>query len=300
MSEVSMNSTNWLIVIVGLGAAASAGLIGWVISQSVAEIPEEDRTYLDKLPMFFRALWWPTLWVAFHLGRFIPISARESLMVKLRLAGLDYVISPEQLLAHRVVVSVVGCLIGLWSTTFLAFLPVSTALMIGGGFGFIYSTSWFRDRVLKRKNDMLKTLPFFLDIITLCVEAGLNLTGAFQQAVLKGPEGPLKVEASRVLRDIRAGKPRVDALRAMAERMNDTAITSLVSAMIQAEQLGMNLGPIMRAQADQRRTERFVRAEKAAMEAPVKMLFPLIAFIFPCTFLVLGFPILMKFMQMGF
>jgi tight adherence protein C len=300
MSEGGMNSTNWLIVIVGLGAALSAGLIGWVVSQSVAEIPEEDRTYLDKLPMFFRALWWPTLWVAYHTGRFIPIATRESLMVKLRLAGLDYVISPEQLIAHRVVVSVVGGLMGLWATTFLAFLPVSTALSIGGGFGFIYTTSWFRDRVLKRKNDMLKTLPFFLDIITLCVEAGLSLTGAFQQAVLKGPEGPLKVEASRVLRDIRAGKPRVDALRAMAERMNDTAITSLVSAMIQAEQLGMNLGPIMRAQADQRRTERFVRAEKAAMEAPVKMLFPLIAFIFPCTFLVLGFPILMKFMQMGF
>ena len=70
-------------------------------------------------------------------------------------------------------------------------------------------------------------------------------------------------------------------------------------AVIQAERMGMNLGPVLRAQADQRRSERFLRAEKLAMEAPVKMLFPLIAFIFPCTFLVLFFPIVMKFMNSG-
>jgi tight adherence protein C len=68
---------------------------------------------------------------------------------------------------------------------------------------------------------------------------------------------------------------------------------------VQAEQMGMSLGPILRAQAEQRRNERFARAEKLAMEAPVKLLFPLIAFIFPCTFVVLGFPIAMKFIHAG-
>jgi tight adherence protein C len=85
----------------------------------------------------------------------------------------------------------------------------------------------------------------------------------------------------------------------MADRMNEPSITNFVSALIQAERMGMNLGPILRAQSEQRRTERFARAEKLAMEAPVKLLFPLIAFIFPCTFVVLGFPIAMKFMHMG-
>ena len=70
--------------------------------------------------------------------------------------------------------------------------------------------------------------------------------------------------------------------------------------MIQAERMGMNLGPVLRAQADQRRSERFLRAEKLAMEAPVKLLFPLIAFIFPCTFIVLFFPIVIQFMHAGF
>jgi tight adherence protein C len=168
-----------------------------------------------------------------------------------------------------------------------------------GAFGFLFPGIWLRDLVQLRRRETLKTLPFMLDIITLCVEAGLNLTGAFAQAVAKGPAGPLRDEFSRVLRDVRAGRPRLDALRTMSDRMNEPSITNFVSALIQAERMGMNLGPILRAQAEQRRNERFARAEKMAMEAPVKLLFPLIAFIFPCTFVVIGFPIAMKFMQMG-
>jgi tight adherence protein C len=119
------------------------------------------------------------------------------------------------------------------------------------------------------------------------------------QAVAKGPKGALRDEFMRVLRDIRAGKPRAEALRAKATRLNEPSINSFVTAVVQAESLGMSLGPVLRAQADQRRTERFLRAEKLAMEAPVKMLFPLIAFIFPCTFIVIGFPIVMKFLSLG-
>jgi len=125
------------------------------------------------------------------------------------------------------------------------------------------------------------------------------LQGALQQAALKGPKGALCDEIKRVLRDVRSGKARADALRAMSERVQEPAVTNFVTALIQAERMGMNLGPVLRAQADQRRSERFLRAEKLAMEAPVKLLFPLIAFIFPCTFIVLFFPIVVQFMQSG-
>ena len=77
----------------------------------------------------------------------------------------------------------------------------------------------------------------------------------------------------------------------MSARIEQPSVQNLVSAIIQAESMGMNLGPILRGQAEQRRVERFLRAEKLAMEAPVKMLFPLVAFIFPCTFIVIGFPL---------
>jgi tight adherence protein C len=81
--------------------------------------------------------------------------------------------------------------------------------------------------------------------------------------------------------------------------MDESVVANFTTAVIQAESMGMNLGPVLRAQADQRRSERFLRAEKLAMEAPVKMLFPLIAFTFPCTFIVLFFPIAMKFIHAG-
>ncbi|MCW8177864.1 type II secretion system F family protein, partial [Verminephrobacter aporrectodeae] len=118
----------------------------------------------------------------------------------------------------------------------------------------------------------------------LCVEAGLNMQGAITQAVAKGPPSLVREEFQRVLRDLRAGKGRAEALRDMGERLNEPSVTNFIMAVIQAERMGMSLGPVLRAQADQRRSERFLRAEKLAMEAPVKMLFPLIAFIFPCTF----------------
>jgi tight adherence protein C len=178
-------------------------------------------------------------------------------------------------------------------------LAYGQALLYGALAGWAYPAIWLKDCLQKRRRELVRALPFFLDIITLCVEAGLNFQGAVVQAVDKGPSGVLKDEFQRVLRDIRAGRSRADALRALTQRLKEPSVSNFVSAVIQAESMGMNLGPVLRAQADQRRTERFLRAEKLAMEAPVKMLFPLIAFIFPCTFIVLFFPIVMKFMNSG-
>ena len=102
-----------------------------------------------------------------------------------------------------------------------------------------------------------------------------------------------------MLRDLRSGLPRADALRRMADRLEINEVTSFVSSMIQAERMGSSLAAVLRVQAEQRRNERFQRAEKMAMEAPIKLTFPLIVFIFPVTFIVLGFPIAMKFMSEG-
>ena len=101
----------------------------------------------------------------------------------------------------------------------------------------------------------------------------------------------VNAEFETVLRDIKTGISRSEAIRKMGERIDDLSIKSLTSSIVQAEKMGMNLGPILRAQAEQRRMERFLKAEKLAMEAPVKLLFPLVAFIFPCTFIVIGFPV---------
>ncbi|MDU2409338.1 MAG: type II secretion system F family protein [Acinetobacter junii] len=160
-----------------------------------------------------------------------------------------------------------------------------------GLYGLIYPVLWLKSQKKKRENLILKEIPFFLDIIVLCVEAGLTLVNALDQAVTKAVKSPTRNEFSRVLADIRKGIPKNDALRNMTQRVDQPSVQNLVSAIIQAENMGMNLGPILRSQAEQRRVERFLRAEKLALEAPVKMLFPLVAFIFPCTFIVIGFPL---------
>ena len=282
----------------GAGIGLSTMLVSLVLGRAVAEVPDEDRTYLDRPPLGFRIVWWPIQWIAYYLGRLIPARSRQAVLVKLRKAGLDYTMSPEQYIAGRIVAAALAAALAAWlADSFLQ--PMKWYAICAGSFAYLYPAIWLKDRIDSRKRLLLKQLPFYLDIITLCVEAGLNLSGAFDQAMRRGPPGPLREEIARILRDVRAGKSRTDAMRTFAERMNEPAVGSLVSALIQAESMGMNLGPILRAQAEQRRTERFTRAEKLAMEAPVKMLFPLIAFIFPCTFVVIAFPIVMKFMASG-
>lgn len=288
-----------IVAVIGLATGLGTGLIAWLMARSITSLPPEDRTWLDRPPALVRVVWWPTRWIGHVIGPWLPPAYRELLLARMRLAGLDYALSPDQLLAHRIVFAAVGAVLGGWlGASWQAGTPWVSALA-GAAIGPLFAWSWFRDRTLSRRRLLLKTLPFFLDLITLCVEAGLNLTSALQQAVAKGPAGPLRDEFERVLRDRRAGKSRADALRAFADRLDEAAVTQFVSAIIQAENMGMTLGPVLRAQGEQRSNERFARAEKAAMEAPVKMLLPLIAFIFPCTFLVLGFPIVVKFMQMG-
>ena len=176
---------------------------------------------------------------------------------------------------------------------------VFVAVLAGLVLGYVFPLVWLRDRIALRRRLTFTALPFMLDLITLCVESGLNVNSAIAQAVAKGPSGPLRDEFARLMRDMRAGRPRSEALRDMAARLDMAPVTNFVSTLIQAEATGMSLGPILRAQAEQRRTERFARAEKLAMQAPVKLLFPLLFFIFPCVFAILMFPIVMKFMGAG-
>lgn len=311
--------TQYVIFAVALAAGLAIALVVWLLCSQLASIPPEDRTYKDPPPLGFRLLWWPIHWLSHYTVRLMSASRQHSMRTKLRLAGLEFCVNPAQYAASRWLCALVFMLLVVWITSVLgdalqaaqATAKAANTLNNQGSskafnaglmaalFGWLYPGIWLKDRIAARRKELLKSLPFYLDIITLCVEAGLNFQGAMQQAVLKGPPSPLREELQRVLRDIRAGKPRAAALTDMSDRLSEGAISNFIGAVIQAENMGMNLGPVLRLQADQRRVERFQRAEKLAMEAPVKMLLPLIAFIFPCTFIVLFFPIAMKFMHSG-
>lgn len=284
------------IIVLSFGLALT--LITWSIYQIFAAVPQDDRSYLDRPPLGFRFLWPLVRLIVYYLGPALRMPYRVKTQAALRRAGVDYSLSPEQFFAGKLLSALLFMFI---SWMFLTALESTAwyALIISGLGGFYYPELWLRESTQKRHKEIFRALPFYLDIITLSVEAGTNLTGAFTQAVQKAPEGALKAEISRVLRDVRAGKARSDSLRAMAERVNLTAINTLVSSLVQAEAMGSSLGPTLRAQADQRRIERFQRAEKLAMEAPVKLLAPLVMFIFPNFFIVLIFLLLSKAVKEG-
>lgn len=283
-------------LIVALLAGLALSVAAFAVWRLVVELGGAETIYRDRPPSGFRWLW-PAVNIFANTFGFLLRGEREAaLLARLRKAGQEYALTPHQFFGGKIVGLALGALVGI---TLAGDGGTVVGAIMGGLFGFVYPDIWLSDHTKKRNLAILKAMPFFLDIVTLSIEAGLNLTGALQKAVDKCKPGPLMTEINRVLRDVRAGKPRIEALRDLADRMDYAPISSLVSALVQGELMGSSLGPILRAQSDQRRTERFQRAEKLAMEAPVKMLGPLIMFIFPCTFIVIGFPIVVKFLTSG-
>ncbi|WP_233235178.1 type II secretion system F family protein [Bordetella sp. LUAb4] len=250
------------------------------------------------LPPLWRAVW-PWLDSIARSGwLFLSWRSRARLRRLLERTGLERLLTPAHVIAASYLsalcaAAVALLLAGLWGAQAGSRMWL-TAGLIGAGLGAALPRHALRGRARTRARRMEKELPFLLDMATLCVEAGLNLQGALQQAVEYGPPGPLRDELQWALGDMRAGMARLDALHAWTVRTDLHGVRILVTALAQADSLGMSLGPILRVQAEQRRAERFQRAERQAMRAPVKMLLPLLTCIFPCTFVVLGFPIVMQ------
>jgi tight adherence protein C len=163
----------------------------------------------------------------------------------------------------------------------------------------MYPVLWLTRAVTTRHNSIRRSLPFVLDLLTLSVEAGMDFMTALQRNLERARIDPLAEELIQVVRGIQLGKTRREALRDMSTRVNLSELRSVINALVQADELGVSIGSILRIQADQMRQRRFERAEKLANEAPVKMLFPLLLFIFPAVFLVLLGPIIAQLLRQG-
>ncbi len=204
-------------------------------------------------------------------------------------AGEPQGYKPEDMLALQEIGFVVGVMFGLIVANF--FQLNLLWCLVAAGIGLFYPLIWINDQVTRRHLLISRALPFNLDLLTLSVEAGLDFTGALAKVVEKGKVGPLRDELQLVLKQLKMGKTREEALKSMIARVDLPALTQFVTALIQADKMGTSLGKVLRIQSTQLRIERTQRAEKLANEAPVKMLFPLIACIFPTVFMVLFGPI---------
>jgi tight adherence protein C len=148
----------------------------------------------------------------------------------------------------------------------------------------------------ERKRKIKKTLPDIIDLLTVSVEAGLGFDGALIKVIEKFP-GDLAEELEKVIQEIKMGKPKKDALKSMAERVDVSDLTTFTGSIIQAEQFGVSIGNVLRIQSEQMRQKRKQLAQEKAMKAPVKMLIPMVLFIFPTIFSVLLGPIAIKIMD---
>ena len=174
--------------------------------------------------------------------------------------------------------------------------PAPTVLLLGIVFlslGVYLAMFWLSGQARARKKQMLRNLPDSLDLITICVEAGLGLDAAFHRVVEK-QSGPLVDEIRQMLREIGLGKARRDALLDLAERTDLEDARSFAFAVIQAEQLGTSLAQVLRAQSDRMRVRRRQRAEQEARRAPVKMAFPLVFCLMPSLFIFIIGPIFVE------
>jgi len=221
--------------------------------------------------------------------RFTPEAALEATQHKLDLAGNPGNIDPKMFMAIRIIAAV-----GLGFVLLLAFSLSPEPnwvqnLALAGLFvalGYYLPDLWLSSKITRRQDEVVKALPDALDLLTVCVEAGLGFDAAMGKLTEKW-ENDLALAFGRVLQEVRLGKTRREALRDMSYRLDVPDVTSFIAAVLQAEQLGVSMGKILRIQSDQMRIKRRQRAEQKAHQAPIKMLFPMALLIFPTIWLVL-------------
>ncbi|MGQ0604823.1 MAG: type II secretion system F family protein [Anaerolineales bacterium] len=229
--------------------------------------------------------------------RFTPQASLQSIQHQLDLAGNPRGVDPVTFYAARIIAAVFFggfvILLGFISadpTFFFSFQSGVPKVLITAAvaalLGFYIPTLLLHSRIRRRQDGIIKSMPDALDLLTVCVEAGLGFDQAMQRVSEKW-ENELSLAFARCIQEIRLGKLRREALRDMSERMGVPDMTSFVAALIQADQLGVSMAKVLRIQSDQMRVRRRQRAEKKAHEAPIKMLIPLAFLIFPSIYIVL-------------
>jgi tight adherence protein C len=255
-----------------------------VASGDVSELvlPFSDRILRPTMQGFGRGL-----------AKMLPANFMASIQKTLIMGGSSMTASTFVALWAVCVASFVGlailALIAMGGVSAQGFLGLLVMAIIG----FSLPTFWLRSAVRSRQRKIVKTLPDAMDLITTCVEAGLGLDAALTK-VSEQMKGPLAKELSQTLLEVGMGRLRREALSDLGERTGVQELISFVNAVIQAEQLGVSIGHVLKVQSDQMRTHRRQRAEQLAHEAPIKMMFPLVMCIFPAFLLVILGPAVIR------
>lgn len=225
-------------------------------------------------------------------ARFTPQKAIQDTTRRMELAGNPWPIDASTFLAIRFILAVV---FGGFLTAVVLISPPSNPndnfMYIGGATfgGFYLPHLMLTSRITRRQKEIRKAMPDALDLLTICVEAGLGFDAAMSKVSEKW-ENELSLAFTRTIREVQLGKVRREALRDMADRLGIPEMTSFVAAIVQSEQLGVSMAKVLRIQSDQMRVKRRQRAEEEAHKAPVKMLIPMALLIFPSIMIIILTP----------
>lgn len=240
------------------------------------------------LPAPVRMLRFAIAAVARPLDARLPRWVAGALDQRLRRAGHAAALTPAELLLLGLPVALLALPASVLAPL-AAWGLLATAILITVG-----AQRWLRIAAVRREQQVLRELPFHLDMLALALESGATLLLALRSAVPRSPAGPLRDALAALAFDLQAGRLRADALAMLQRRVDFDSIAALTTAIREADRSGAGLARVLRLQAEQRRHERFHRAEKLAMQAPVRMLGPLVLCIFPCTFIVIGFVLFVR------
>ena len=217
--------------------------------------------------------------------RISPSGSLTKLQRRLDIAGNPVGWTPERIMAFKTIgmlgLGLAGVLIGLGNILHLVLFMAA-----GAAVGFFVPDLLVYNTGAKRQQNIRKKLPDALDMLTVCVEAGLGFDAAVAQVARK-TDGPVASEFSRVLQEMQFGRSRVQALRAMTARTTAPELRTFVSALVQAAELGIPIAAVLREQAHEMRLKRRQKAEEQAQKVPVKILVPLILFLMPALFIVI-------------
>ncbi|MFW5748912.1 MAG: type II secretion system F family protein [Chloroflexota bacterium] len=231
--------------------------------------------------------------------RLTPQKQLEATRRKLELAGQTT--DPTQFYLTRILFTIVLGVAGAMLGFVVLNEAFTTALLytsVGAALGYYLPVLQLNGKIQKRQESIVRALPDALDLLVICVEAGLGFDMAMGKVYEKW-DNELALAFGRVLREIQLGKMRREAMRDMSNRMDVPDVNAFTAAIIQADQLGVSMATILRVQSDQMRTKRRQRAQEKAQQAPVKMMIPMVLLIFPSIWIVLLGPALLRVMASG-
>jgi len=263
---------------------------------------QDDDDWRDPPPLIFKLFKPIVKLFASDVRGWLSQKSYEKYQTRLSTGGMNYAILPEELFMLKVVCGLFMLLVAyiLFTSQTGFSVEVKLFLIALGPLGYVYPDIWLSDKITQRRRKVAKDFPFLLDLLVLSMRAGLNYSTSLGQAISNLPNGPVKEEFGKLLREIRAGKVRRDALLDLAKRMDIKSINNFVSAINQAEETGGEIVDVLTQQAEQRRSERFNEAEAAANKAPIKMLLPLVLFLFPIIFMLIAFILVVKLEETGY